>query len=110
MAALREELGHIADEHDELFDTDVRERIHEAADRRVVKAEPGYQVPTELGMFSPEGNERVRAALEVHLQRIAEVFDAFGLETEAERRRSFFNPKVRSDEGGYHVDDFFGHP
>ena len=110
MAALLEDLGIIAEEHEEVFDTDVRERLSEAAERLVIRREPGYRVPEDLGMFSDEGNRRLRETLESDFERLNQVFDVFELDTEAKRRASFYNPKVRSDEDGYSVDDFFGHP
>ena len=57
-------LDKLADDgHDEVMDTDVRERMHEAVYKTLVVPQPDYQFPGEFGMFSPEGNKKVKAIL-----------------------------------------------
>lgn len=109
MAALLEDLEAIGAEHDELFDTDVRERMWAIVDAALIKQTTEIAVPAELGMFTAEGNAKLRAALEFNLTRLRQVFAIFQLDTEQKRRASFFNPRLHTEQGR-HVDDFFGHP
>ncbi len=48
---LLDNLEEVAGEHDEVFDTDVRERMHRAIERAWIKPLSGYVVPNEFGMF-----------------------------------------------------------
>ncbi len=109
MASLLEDLEKIGDDHPEIYGTDVRERLWAIADRVLIKQELEIVIPLELGMFSNEANQRLRAALEENLRHLEEVFRVFELNTEAKRLNSFCNPRVRT-ERGKHVDAFFGHP
>jgi len=109
MAALLEDLEQIGGVHPELYDTDVRERMWEVTDRVLIQQTGDVEVPEDLGMFSAEGNRELRECLEQNLENLKAAFDVFGLDTEAKRLRSFFNPRLRT-EGGTFIEDFFGHP
>jgi len=109
MASLLEDLESLAEEHEELFDTDVRERMWAIVDAVLIRQTSEVAVPDEIGMFTPEANEKVQSALLFNLQRLRETFAIFELDTERKRLDSFFNPRLRT-ERGRRVDDFFGHP
>lgn len=109
MAALLEDLEQIGGVHPEIYDTDVRERIWEMIERVLIEQTGDFEVPEDLGMFSAEGNRELRECLEQNLKNLKAVFDVFGLDTEAKRLRSFFNPRLCT-EGGARVEDFFGYP
>ena len=109
MAALLEDLEAIGEQHAEVYDTDVRERMWAIVDRVLLKRTGDRVIPDDLGMLTDEGNRRLKAALEENLERLDAIFAIFKLDTEHDRRRSFLNPKLTS-ESGRHVDDFFGHP
>jgi hypothetical protein len=102
-------LDEVAEQHAEIFDTDVRERMWEVIQRRYLRLEPGFAIPAQLGMFSEAGNRRLRETLEHHLLgNLLAVADAFGLDTEAKRLRMIRNPAVKSEPRAYTFEDFFG--
>jgi len=107
MAALLEDLESLGQEHGELYDTDVRERLWAVAETGLIRQSPGYRVPTELGMFTPEANARLVQIMESHLKRLRSTFETFGLDTEEKRALSFHNPRLHT-ESGKSVDEFFG--
>ena len=109
MAAFLADLETLADDFEELLDTDVRERMWTVIDRQLLAQSEPVAVPDDLGMFSPEANRRLQALLTRNLGSLRQVFAVFELDTEAKRRLSFFNPKLRT-ERGTRVEDFFGHP
>jgi len=109
MASLLEDLEKIGDEHPEIYDTDVRERMWTVVERVLIKGETGFVIPADLGMFSDEANQRLRAVLDENLRRLETTFRTFELDTEAKRLNSFCNPRLKT-ERGQHVDAFFGHP
>jgi hypothetical protein len=68
--ALREllrALDRIFDQHGEVGDTDVRERMYVAIHNGFIKPVKGYKLPAQFGMFSDEGNALVHAALQKFL-------------------------------------------
>ena len=109
MAVFLEDLEEVADAHAEIFDTDVRERLWTIIDHVLIIQTSAVEIPEELGMFSPEGNARLRHVLDKNLRRLVQVFEALGLDTERKRRGSFLNPKLHT-ERGHSVEDFFGSP
>jgi hypothetical protein len=109
MAALLEDLEALGEDHVELYDTDVRERMWAVVDRVLLKQGGNRTVPDDLGMLTAEGNRKLKTVLEENLERVAATFAVFKLNTEHDRRRSFLNPNLKS-ESGRRVEDFFGHP
>jgi len=109
MAWLLEDLEKIGDEHPEIYDTDVRGRMWMIVERVLIRQETDIVVPSDLGMFSDEANQRLRAVLDDNLRRLKDTFRTFQLNTEAERLKSFLNPRLKT-ERGQHIDAFFGHP
>lgn len=111
MAALlkqvMEELEVIGQEHDELYDTDIRENLFEAVCAGFLKPQAGYRLPDDFGMASEEANRRVKAALQRYIQAANERAVELGLTTPNQRLAAFQNGKVCTDEGQY-PDDFFG--
>ena len=107
MAALLEDLEKLGKEHEELYDTDVRERLWSVIEDGLIKQTKDFQVPRELGMFSPEANAALAKILKENIKRLREVFAVFDLHTEEKRRASFFNPELHT-ESGRSVEDFFG--
>jgi len=110
MAALLEDLELLGEEHEELYDTEVRENLWLIADDYLLKQRRRrLHLPEDLGMFSEEANKALKAVLEDDLPKLREIFKIFELNTEAKRRASFLNPKLHTEKGRY-VDEFFGHP
>ena len=106
LKALLNALDAIAEDHEEVTDTDVRERMRDVVENMLLEPAPGYVVPDEFGMFEPDGNARVMAAL---LKFVAAAkAEAAGLKTRADRLRAFQDEKLTSRDGNYY-DDYFGY-
>jgi hypothetical protein len=110
LAGLLQTLEEIAEEHPELLDTDVRERMWEVVYRRVILGESQFPIPTNLGLFSDAANHKVAQALTHHLNNLSTAFEVCGLKTEQARMHSFQNPSVKTPIHGYTFDVFFGSP
>jgi len=110
LSGLLDALEEVAEAHSELFDTEVRERMWEVVEGRYVRLDDHYEIPEDLGMFTKDGNLRLRAVLEQHLKNLATVAEVFELDTEAKRLRTLQNPAVRSERRGLAYDAFFGAP
>jgi hypothetical protein len=76
MAALLNDLEFLADQHSELLDTDVRERLWSVVDAQLLRQDAEVQVPDDLGMFTPEGNTQLQRLMQQHLVRLRAVFSA----------------------------------
>ena len=107
---LLEALEELAEQHSELLDTAVRERLWEVIDGRIIKADASYTIPLDLGMFSDAANRKLLAILTHHLNNLFTAFDVCGLRTSQQRLHSFQNPHIKTPLHGYTYDDFFGSP
>ena len=109
LAALLEDLETNAHEHEEIFDTDVRERLWTFLEARFIQHNKKTSIPTEFGMFTPAGNESIRDAFARNTENLDTIIDVFSLDTYEKRKLTFTNPKLTSAAGN-HLDDFFGAP
>ena len=96
----------IGAEHEEVYDTDVRERLAAVIEQRLITKPHDVDVPDELGMFSVEGNRLVREALVSYLAEAAPRADALNLD-EAARRAAVWDGEAASS-NGTPVDEFLG--
>ncbi len=104
LKCLLNRLDAVERDHEEVGDTDVREQMSVAIFHAFVAKTPDYGLPSEFGLFDPEGDAAVRAAL-------AEFVEAAGrlpLTTPQDRFAAFQDGTVRSD-AGRTVDHHFGH-
>jgi hypothetical protein len=106
LKALLNALDTIAEDHEEVTDTDVRERMRDVVEHALLEPVPGYAVPDEFGMFEPDGNARVKAAL-VRFVAAAKV-EAAGLTTRRDRLNAFQDIDVVSRDGNTY-DEYFGY-
>ena len=109
LAGLLEDLEKIANEHEEIFDTDVREQLWTFLEARFIQLSKETTLPTEFGMFSPEGNDKVREAFARNTENLDTIIEIFSLDTYEKRMITFTNPKL-STSAGSRLDDFFGAP
>ncbi len=96
----------IGGDHEELYDTDVRERVGEVIERLLVTPSGSIDVPRDLGMFSEEGNRLVAGALERYLAEAVPRADELQLD-EAARRVAVWDGDAVSRTGST-VDEFLG--
>jgi hypothetical protein len=101
---LLDRLEDIANEHEELFDTDVREQMYEAVYHGFIVQTPGYTLPNSFGVFEPAGNAKVRAALAEFIAAAKQS----GPGSSEERFADFQDGTVLSKKGNPY-DEFFGH-
>ena len=95
----------IGAEHEELYDTDVRERIGAALEQQLIAGSQG-EVSESFGMFSSEGDRLVRDAVASYLGEARPIADALNL-GEAARRAAVWDAEAASSEGTP-VDEFLG--
>ncbi len=88
----------------EIGDTDVREQMSEVVYHGLIAQKAGYEVPHEVGMFEPAGNDAVREALVAFLTEARATAPA----TPEERFAAFQDAEVLSD-AGHPYDEYFGH-
>ncbi len=93
--------------HDEVMDTDVREQMYVAVHSTLVEPVANYQLPEEYGMFSPEGNKKVKTILSEFFSH-PEVAFAKKLPTAKARLDAFQDIDVVSSAGNTY-DEYFGY-
>jgi hypothetical protein len=92
----------------EVGDTAVREAMREAVHKSFIVPQKGYVLPDDFQMFSPEGNEKVKAVLQKFLEHPEVVAAAKTLTTPEDRLDAFQDPDVESAEGNAY-DEYFGY-
>ncbi|MEM7455420.1 MAG: hypothetical protein AAF456_13800 [Planctomycetota bacterium] len=101
-------LESIGDQHEELYDSEVREQIGVAVMEGFVRAINGYHVPTDLGVLVPGIDAEVRVLLVRYIDAANAEAAKTGLTRFHDRLAAFQDPAVRT-ERGKDYDDFFGH-
>lgn len=107
LLGLLHRLEAVGDEHEEVFDSAVREALDDAVLRGFIEPQSGYTLPGEFAMVSARGNTRVREVLAWFLPAARSAAGRAGLDTVPKRLRAFQNLEVRT---ARHNDfnDFFG--
>lgn len=105
---LMEKLEEIGHEHGELYDTDVREQMHESILNGFIRPVEDYEVPDEFGMFSDEGNTRVRDVLEEYIMAAMQRTSMTGMSDPNARLEAFQNPEVHTEGEERCAEEFFG--
>lgn len=104
LKCLLNRLDAVERDHEEVGDTDVREQMSAAIFHAFVARTPAYELPAEFGMFGPDGDASVRAAL----TEFVEAARRLPLATPEERFAAFQDGAVRSD-AGRTIDHHFGY-
>jgi hypothetical protein len=107
--ALKQFLGtldKIFDQHDELGDSDVRNRLSLAIHKHFVHQQPG-QLPEKFGMFTDAGEKLVRAAVQKFLAHPEILTASKSLKTPEARLLAFQDDDVKSAEGN-NYSEYFG--
>jgi hypothetical protein len=108
VVGLFEQLEQIANEHEELTDTDVREAMHLTLNCYFVWALDRSQFPRTFGMFSAEGDALVERALRQFLE-IAEQSGELSRVPVGQVRLDILQADDIATKGGMQYDEFFGH-
>jgi hypothetical protein len=101
-------LDKVFEEHEEVGDTAVREFMYDAVHKSLIVPQPGYELPDDFGMFSEEGNRKVRAALKKFFAHPEVAAAPTRLKTPKERLDAFQDGDVESSEGNMY-DEYFGY-
>ena len=104
---LLERLEQIGEAHPELFDSDVRQSMSNVLVDGLARMKPDFTVPAFLGMYTPEGDEKVRTALASFLDVARPLAIEKGLTTFHQRLAAIQNSAVVTGEGN-DFDEFFG--
>ena len=100
-------LDRVQDEHGEVCDTVVRDVLRRVITDAFVLPKPSFVMPTAFGLFSADGNAKVRAALE-HFLSSPEVQTTRATLTAEQRLAAFEDGDVRTNKG-HTYDCFFSH-
>ena len=103
---LLNELDSIAEEHEEIIDTDVRENMGDALHHAYLEPTAGYALPDDYEMEQPEGNAAIKAALMKFVA--AAKAESPSLATREARLAAFQDLEVESEAGNTY-DEYFGH-
>jgi hypothetical protein len=106
---LLNEFDRIAQTYEEIGDTDVREQIRVALNDGYVTPKDGFELPETFGMFEPDGNAQVGAALRQFLAAANKIAaQRKNLQTAKGRLRSIQDENVTSDDGTLY-DEYWGY-
>jgi len=104
---LLDRLDAVAERHDEVGDTEVREAMSAAVLDGFLRPVPGFVLPDRYAMFSDDGDRSVRQALAEFLPAAGRHAAEAGLASFHERLSAFQDGDVRSAAGSF-FDDYFG--
>ena len=91
-------LDRIYAEHEEVGDSDVRDRMYIAIYRGFIQPQRRYTLPAKFGMFSDKGNGLVRVALHQFLTHPEMLAAARALKTPEDRFAAFQDDDVQTSE------------
>lgn len=96
----------IGEVHEELYDTEVRERMGDVIFLGFIKPTASI-IPDDFGMYSEESNHRIREILIAYINTANVRAAELGLNTFHSRLAALQNDEIESEEGQFY-DDFFG--
>jgi hypothetical protein len=102
LSTLATEMADIGEEHEEITDTDIRERMFDVIFQGFIYRTPGYQAPQFYNTDTPECNVAVRAALTKFIEQANLAADASGLDTPQKRHDAF-------NAADLDLDEYFGY-
>ncbi len=105
---LVDDLDSVFAEHEEVGDTDVREQMYEAVSKSFIIPQPGYVLPAEFGMFSDDGNKKVKSALRKFFAQPDVLAASSQIKTPEARLAAFQDTNVKSSKG-HTYDEYFGY-
>lgn len=106
---LMTDLETVGRDHEELYDSEVRDQMSDAVVKGFIDREPGYELPKEFGMFSEEGNLGVRTALENYTRKASARAAELGIAVGPDRLAAFQQEGIKTKDEQQYYDDFFGY-
>jgi AcrR family transcriptional regulator len=104
---LLDRLDAIAEQHEEVGDTDVREAMSVTVFDGFLRPVPGFELTDRYAMFSDEGDQLVHQALAEFLPAVNQHAAEAGLTSFHQRLSAFQDGELQSTAGSY-FDDYFG--
>jgi len=101
-------LGDIGNDHEEIYDTVVREHMGDAVMAGFIRPVASFEIPESFGMYSAGADGRIKRALAIYITFANEEAAKQGLLAFHDRLGAFQNEDVRSAHGDYY-DDLFGY-
>ena len=100
-------LESLAEENEEIFDTDCREQIHDVIFSGFVKPADDFKLPDEFGLFSEDGNSDLKKILGEFLKKANTLAEEQGITKFRDRLDAVQDVEVETDEGNT-PDEFMG--
>ena len=100
-------LSAIGKSHEEIYDTECRERMGLAVFDGFVRRVPNFVLSDDFGLYETEANQSVKQLLSKYIFAANNLTDINNVQSFVERLSSFQNDTIQSDSGEYY-DDFFG--
>jgi hypothetical protein len=101
-------LGQVGVAHEEIYDTECRDRMSNAVFDGFIRPVDGFVLPSDFGLYSPDANARVREALARYIVDATRKATGLQLKSFHQRLAAFQNRDVKSDRGDYY-DALFGY-
>jgi hypothetical protein len=108
LKGLINELDLISEENAEILDADVRQQLSDALFNCYIDPVDDYDLPDDFGLFTDNGNQRVRAALKSFVDNAIPLAIILNLTTPEDKLGEFQNDSVQSSIGSVY-DDYFGY-
>jgi hypothetical protein len=105
---LLESLEAIGQSHEEIYDTECRERMGNAVFHLFIKPSTNYELPDDFGVYSDSANEQVKIALHRYIVAASDLASKVGITDFHARLAAFQNGEVCTLSRRGSFDDFFG--
>tara|TARA_R110002049_G_C9026253_1_gene551704 strand:- start:81 stop:995 length:915 start_codon:yes stop_codon:yes gene_type:complete len=102
-------LEQVGSNHEELYDTECRERMGNAVMDGFVRNKGDFVLADDFGLYATEANLAVKEALAEYITKANSQAAESSITDFHERLAAFQNSDVESDGEGSFYDDFFGH-
>lgn len=102
-----EQLAVIGEEHEELYDSETRERMGDAVHYGFLLARGVEATPTDLGMLTDDANRAIRAVIVEYVRDANAVAEPLNMSFH-DRLNAFQNNDVVVGKERQHYSDFFG--
>jgi hypothetical protein len=106
---LLDRLGLVGQNHEEIYDTECRDRMSTAVFDGFIRQLDDFVLPPEFGLYSPGANESVREALAIYINEANVRAAALHLISFHDRLSAFQNSQIKSTNRGDYFDDLFGY-
>ena len=102
-------LEEIGRHHEELYDTECRDRMGNAVLEGFARARSDYVLPEDFGLSVVDANRSVREALAQYIDEANFTAERDGIDSFRSRLAAFQDGSVESPGEGCRYDDFFGY-